>query len=96
MIARGSILSRNAVLGTNPEEIGSFTDSLITNRLLILDRTVEIFQGLDTWMYLKPDNNYRDGRLGFRITYNNYLGPRHINHMAAGAEKNLAQCSYTG
>ena len=57
---------------------------------------VEIFQRLDTWTYLKLANNHRDGILVFRLIYNHYLGSSNIYHMAAGSEKKLAQCSYTG
>ena len=45
MIDRESIISGHAVLGTDPEEIGSFTDTFITNRALIWDKIVAIFQG---------------------------------------------------
>ena len=47
MIARGSIISGPAVLGTNHEEIVPFTDSFITNRTLIWDNMVSIFQVSD-------------------------------------------------
>ena len=85
MIARGSIIIGNAVLGTNPEEIGPFTDSFITDRALIWEKMVEIFQGSDKRTYLNPDKKHCDGILGFRLVYNHYLGPSNINHMAAGA-----------
>ena len=55
---------------------------------------VAIFQGLETWTYLKPDKKHRDGILGLRIIYNYYLGTSNIDHMADGTEKNLDQCSY--
>ena len=96
MIAQGSILNGYLVLETDPEEIGPFTDSFITNRALIWKNMVAIFQGLDTWTYLKSDKKHRDEILGIRLIYNHYLGPSNINHMAAGEEKKLAQCSYTG
>ena len=95
MIAQGSILSGPAVLVTDPEDIGPFIDYFITDRVLIWDKMAAIFQGSDTCTYLKPAKKHRDGRLGFRIIYNHYLGPRNIYHMAAGAEKKLAQCTYT-
>ena len=84
------------MLGTDPKEIGPFTDSFITERLLIWDKTVAIFQGSDTWTYLNPYKNHRYGRLGFRIIYNNHLGHSNIYQMADGAEKKLDQCSYNG
>ena len=96
MIARGSILSGPAVLGTDPEEIVSFNDSFITNISLIWYKMIAIFQGLDGWTYLKPANKHCDGRLGLRLIYNHYLCPIKIDHVAAGAEKKLAQCSYIG
>ena len=67
MIARGSILSGPAVLGNDPEDIGPFTDSFITNRALVWEKMVVIFQGSDAWTYLNPAKNYRDVRLGFSI-----------------------------
>ena len=96
MIDQGSIISGHAVLGTDPKKIVPFTNSYITNRAFIWDKMVAIFQVLDAWTYLKPDKKYCDGRLGFSIIYNHYLGPSNTDHMAAGAEKKLAQCSYTG
>ena len=49
MIARGLVISGHAVLGTDPEEIGPFTNSFITDRAFIWDKMVAIFQGLDAW-----------------------------------------------
>ena len=60
------------------------------------DKMVSIFQGSYAWTYLNPAKKYRDGRMRFRLIYNHYLGPRNIDHMAAGAEKKLSQCTYTG
>ena len=96
MISQGSIISGPAVLGTEPEEIGPFTNSFMTNRALIWYKMVAIFQVSDAWTYLNPSKNHCDGRLGFRLIYNHNLGPRNIYHMAAVAEKKLAQYSYTG
>ena len=90
------ILSGHPVLGTDPEEIGPFTESFVTNRAFIWDKMVAIFQGLGAWTYLKRDKKHCDGRLLFRFIYNHYLGPRNIYNMAAGAYKKLSQCSYTG
>ena len=83
------------MLGTDPEEIGPFTDSFITYIVLVWDKKVAIFQGYEAWTYLKPDKNNCNGRLRFRLIYNHYLGPSNIYHMAAGAEKKLVQYSYT-
>ena len=95
MITRESILSGPAVLGTDLEEIGPFTDSFITNRSLILDKIVEIFQGLDAWTYLKPAKNNRDGKLGLSLIYSHYFGTSNIDNMEARADKNISQCRYT-
>ena len=96
MISQGLIVSGPVVLGTDRKEIGTFTNSFITDRVLIWDKMVAIFQGSDAWTYLKTDKNHCDGRLGLRLIYNHYLGPINIDHMEAGAEKKIAQCSYTG
>ena len=44
MISQILIISGHAVLGTEPEEIGPFTDYFITNRALIWGKIDEIFQ----------------------------------------------------
>ena len=67
MISQGSILSGHAVLGTDHEEIGPFTNSFITKRALIWDKIIESLQGSDACTYPKPANKYRVGRLGLRI-----------------------------
>ena len=48
------------------------------------------------WTYLNPSKNHRNEILFYNIIYNHYLGPINIYHMAAGTEKKLAQCTYTG
>ena len=93
MIAHGSILSGPAALGSDPEAVGSFTNLFITDRALMWDKMVEIFQGLDEWIYLKPAKKHRDGRVGYKLTYNHYLGPRNIYYMAVVAKKKLSQCN---
>ena len=96
MIAQGLILSGPAALETDPEEMGPFTHSFITNRAFICYRMVAIFQESDAWTYFNPANKHRDGSLGFRLIYNHYLSPRNRDHMADGADKKLSWCSYTG
>ena len=95
MIARSSILSGYAVLGTDPEEIGPFTDSFITDKAFIWDKMVAIFKGSEAWTHLNPAKNHCDERPGLRLIYNRYLGPRNIDHKRTGVEKNIAKCSYT-
>ena len=34
--------------------------------------------------------------MDYNLIYNHYLGPSNIDHMVAGAEKNIAQWTYTG
>ena len=69
MIACGSILSRSRVVGSDPEDIGPFTNSLITDRALIWDKMVAIFQGTDACTYLKPAKKHPDGMMGYKIIY---------------------------
>ena len=49
MITQGSIISGTAVIGTTPEEIVPFTDSFITDRALIWEKMVAIFQVSNAW-----------------------------------------------
>ena len=63
MIARGSILSGHEVFGTDPEEIGTFADSFISDRAFIRDKMVVIFQVSDAWTYLNLDKKHCGGRL---------------------------------
>ena len=53
-------------------------------------------QGKDALTYMNPAKKHSDGKMGYKIIYNHYLSPRKIDHMAAGAEKKLAQCTYSG
>ena len=96
MVTQRLILSGAAGIGTDPEEIGLFTNYFITDRALIWDKMVAIFQGSDAWTYIKPDKNHSDGRLGFRLIYNHYLVPSNIDHMVDSAEEKLVQFTYTG
>ena len=91
MIVCGSILSGPVALVGNPESVGTFTDSFITDRALIWDKMVVIFQGLHVWKYLKPYKRHSDGRMGYKLIYNHYLGTINIDHMAAGVEKKISQ-----
>ena len=68
----------------------------ITDRELIWDNMVATFQVSGAWKYLMPSRKHCDGRMGYNLIYNHYLGPSNIDHMAAGAKKKLAQCNYTG
>ena len=96
MIACGLIISGPAALGSDPDVVGPLTNLFITNRALIWYKMVAIFQGSGVWTYLKPAKKHHDGRMGYNLIYNHYLGPRNINQMADGAEINLAQCTNTG
>ena len=64
IIACGLILSGPAALVSDPEDVGPLTDSFITDRSLIWYKMVKIFQGSDTWTYLKPAKKHRDERMG--------------------------------
>ena len=96
IIASGIILSGTAALGSDQKAVGPFSNLFITDRALIWDKIVIIFQGSDEWTYLKPAEKHCDLIMGYNLIYNHYLGPRNINQMADGAEINLAQCTNTG
>ena len=81
MIARGLILREPAALGSDPEAVGPFTNLFVTDRALIWDKMVVIFQGSDAWMYLKLAKKHCDGRMGYKLIYNHYLGTSNIYHM---------------
>ena len=59
------------MLGRDPESVGPFTESFITDRALIWDKMVAIFQGLDVWMYLKLSKKHNNGSMSYKIIYNN-------------------------
>ena len=67
MIDRGSILSGHAVLGTDHEAVGPFIALSITDRALIWEKVVAIFQGSDAWTYLKPSKTHSDIRVGYKL-----------------------------
>ena len=95
MIARGSILSGITLVVSDPEAIGPFISSFITDRALIWYKMITIFQGKYAWTYMKPSKKNNDGRMGYKLIYNHYLGPRITYHIEAGAEKKLAQFTHT-
>ena len=61
------ILSGPTVFVSDPEAVGPFIDSLITYRELIWDKMVAMFQGSNSWMYMKPYKKNCDGRMGYNI-----------------------------
>ena len=95
MISFGSNLSGPAVSGIDVEAVGPFTNSFVTDRALIWDNMVAIFQGSDVWAYLKPSKNHCDEIMGYTLIYNQYLVPSNIIHIASGAKRKLAHCTYT-
>ena len=95
IIACGSILSGTEELGSDPEAVRPLNNLIITYRALIWENMVKIFQGSDAWTYLNPAKTNFDVRMGYKFIYNHYLSPSNIYHMTAGAEKKLAQCTYT-
>ena len=78
MITRGSIISGPAKLRRDSEAVVPFTNLFITDRALIWDKMVAIFQVSNAWTYLKPAKKHHDGRMGYNLIYNHYLGPRNI------------------
>ena len=96
MIAGLFMLSVPVALVSDPEVVKIFTNSFITDIVLIWDKMVVIFQLSDEWTYLKSANKNNDEIMGYNLIYNHYLDTSNIDHMAAGAEKNLAQCTFTG
>ena len=67
---------------SDPESVRPFTNWLITDRVLIWDKMVSIFQGSDAWTFLNPDKKHCDGRMGYKLIYNHYIGPSNIYHKA--------------
>ena len=61
IVDQGSILSGPEVLGADPEAIIPFTDSVITDRALIWDKMVAIFQVLDACTYTQLNEKSVEG-----------------------------------
>ena len=59
IIACRSILGGPAALGSEPEAVGPFTNPFITDRVMICEKMVAIFQGSDAWTYLNPSKKHR-------------------------------------
>ena len=72
------------VVGSDPEAIGQFTNSFVTERSPIWDKMVAIFQGTDAWTYPKPAKIHHDRSMGYNLIYDQYLGPSKIYNMASG------------
>ena len=86
MISRGSILSGPVALGSDREASEPFINLFVTDRALIWDKVVTIFQVSYACMYLNPAKKYCDVIMGYNLIYNNYLGTSNIDHMTAGLD----------
>ena len=96
MLARAPMLSGPAVAGTDPEVVGPFNPSFITDRASVWDKMGSIFSGSPAWTHMKAAKKHRNGRLAERLIYDHYLGPSNIDHMASSCERKLAGASYRG
>ena len=67
IITLGLIRSEPAAFGSDPEVFGPFTDSFITDRALIWENMIAIFQVLYAWTYLKSSKKHRDGMMGYKL-----------------------------
>ena len=94
--ARATIVDRPVVAGTDPEVIGPFSDTYIADRKKVYELLCSIFQNTTAWIYLKKAKKYQDGRMGYKILFNHYLGPNNVDHMASAAERALSNSSYSG
>ena len=50
----------------------------------------------ECWIYIKPAQRARDGRLAYQLLFNHYLGPNNVGNMASAAETKLASTMYNG
>lgn len=96
LIKRGAIIDPTGAPTTDPEKDGPFTDTYLSDRMKLWRHGASLFKNTEAWPYYKVGKKNEDGRMGSKSVWNHYLGPNNVDHMAASAEKLLAQSSYHG
>jgi hypothetical protein len=48
------------------------------------------------WVYIKPAQRGKNGRLAYELLFYHYLGPNNVGNMANAAENKLSSTLYNG
>ena len=57
---------------------------------------MDVSRDKDCWLYVRPAQRTRDGRLVFLGLKNHYLGENNVDNMSSRAEDKLKDTSYSG
>lgn len=89
LIGRGKIVDGVGMLST-------FTEVYLADNKRVWTLLCDILKHTTAWPHMKAAKKNEDGREGFKLVYDNFLGPCHVDHMAAAAESVLANWQYKG
>lgn len=86
MIARGNIV----------DGVGLHTEVYFADNKRVWTLLCDILKQTTAWPHMKAAKKDEDGRQAYKLVYANFLGPCHVDHMAAAAESVLANWQYKG
>ena len=66
------------------------------NRSKVWELILDITRYQNCWLYVRPAQRTRDGRLAFLGLKNHYLGENNVDNMSSRAESKLKDTSYSG
>ena len=89
LIARASIRVGNA-------SNAAYTAYYLADRSKVWELISDLTRYQDCWLYVRPAQRTRDGRLAFLGLKNHYLGKNNVDIMSSRAEAKLKYTSYSG
>ena len=70
--------------------------TFLTDRQTVWDKISDLTLEHECWTYVKPAQRARDGRQGFTLLFDHYLGQNSTANQASLAEAKLKNSSYQG
>ena len=70
--------------------------TFLTDRQTVWDKISDLTREHECWTYVKPAQRARDGRQGFTLLFDHYLGQNSTANQASLAEMKLKNSSYQG
>ena len=70
--------------------------TFVTDNKMIFDKLAELTRDHECWSHFKPHSRPQNGRAGYMVFKNHYVGPNNIDNMVATAEHKLINATYRG
>ena len=86
------MIARAPMMFANGDEHPTF----LTDRQTVWDKISDLTREHECWTYVKPAQRARDGRQGFTLLFDHYLGQNSTANQASLAEAKLKNSSYQG